>query len=96
MDSVEERNDENIDPNSNFDSEDSEDDLGDLYPTARDKKLNVIAASDKLGMVCLRYVTKNSCSVPNCDYLHDRDIVATARDKQIADLTEAKQVIKPP
>ena len=89
--SNEEENGENIDPVNNFDPEDSEDDLGETDSTARDKKLNAITASDKLGMACFRCVTKNSCSIPNCEYSHDRDIVAAARDKQMADLTEAKR-----
>ena len=90
MESVEEENDENVDPGSNVDPEDS-DDLGETDSTAREKKLNAITASDKLGMACFRCVTKNSCSIPNCEYSHDRDIVAAARDKQMADLTEAKR-----
>ena len=91
MESVEEENDENTDPVSNFDPEDSEDDLEETDSADRDKKLNAITASDKLGMACFRCVTKNSCSIPNCEYSHDRDIVAAARDKQMADLTEAKR-----
>jgi len=91
MESVEEENGEKIDPVNKFDPEDSEDDLGETDSTARDKKLNAITASDKLGMACFRCVTKNSCSIPNCEYSHDRDIVAAARDKQMADLTEAKR-----
>jgi hypothetical protein len=91
MESVEDENDENVDPGNNFDHEDSEDDLGETDSTARDKKLNAITASDKLGMACFLCVTKNSCSIPNCEYSHDRDIVAAARDKQMADLTEAKR-----
>jgi ketopantoate hydroxymethyltransferase len=58
---------------------------------ARDKKLNAIIASDKLGMACFRCVTKNSFSIPNCEYSHDRVIIAAARDKQMADLTETKR-----
>ena len=88
MESVEEENDENIDPVNNFDSED---DLGETDSSARDKKLNAIIASDKLGMACFGCVTKNSCSIPNCEYSHDRDIIAAARDKQMADLTQAKR-----
>jgi len=94
MESVEEENDENIDP-ANFGPEDSEDDFGETDSTARDKKLNAITVSDKLGMACFRCVTKNSCSIPNCEYSHDRDIVAAARDKQMADLTEAKRQMQP-
>ena len=56
--SNEEENGENIDPVNNFDPEDSEDDLGETDSTARDKKLNAITASDKLGMACFRCVTK--------------------------------------
>jgi hypothetical protein len=48
MESVQEENDENIDPVNNFDPDDSEDDLGVTDSTARDKKLNAITASDKL------------------------------------------------
>jgi len=91
MESVEEENDENIDPGNNFDPEDSEDALGETDSTARDKKLNAITARGKLGMTCFRCVTTNSCTIPNCEYSHDRDIVAAARDKQMADLTEAKR-----
>jgi len=91
MESVEKENDENVDPGNNFDPEDSEEDLGETDSTARDKKLNAITASDKLGMACFRCVTKNSCTIPNCEYSHDRDIVAAARDKQMADLTDAKR-----
>ena len=91
MESVEEENDKNVDLGNNISPEDSEDDLGEMDSTARDKKLNAITASDKLGMACFRCVTKNSCSIPNCEYSHDRDIVAAARDKQMADLTEAKR-----
>ena len=36
-------------------------------------------------------MTKNSCSIPNREYSHDHDIVAAARDKQMADVTEAKR-----
>jgi hypothetical protein len=71
MESVEEDNDENVDPGNDLDPEDSEDDLGELDTTTRDKKLNAITASDKF-----RCVTKNSCTIPNCEYSHDRDIVA--------------------
>ena len=91
MESVEEENDENIDPVNNFDSED---DLGETDSSARDKKLNAIIASDKLGMACFGCVTKNSCSIPNCEYSHDRDIIAAARDKQMADLTQAKRQVQ--
>jgi hypothetical protein len=89
--SIEEENDENIDPVNNFDPEDSEDDFRETDSTAGDKKLNAIIASDKMEMPCFRCVTKNSCSIPNCEYSHDRDIIAAARDKQMADLTEAKR-----
>jgi len=91
MESVEEENDENTDPVNNFDPEDSEDDLEEMDSTATDKKLNDITASDKLGMACFRCVTKNSFTIPNCEYSHGRDIVAAARDKQMADLTETKR-----
>jgi len=66
MESVEEENDENVDPGNNFDPEDSEDDLGETDSIAKDKKLNAITAGDKLGMACFRCVTKNSFSIPNC------------------------------
>ena len=67
------------------------DDLGELDLIPRDKKLKAITASDKLEMACFRCVSKNSCSIPNCEYSHDHDIVTAARDKQMADLTEAKR-----
>jgi hypothetical protein len=92
MEAVKEENDENIDPDTNFNPEDSEDDPDETdNATVWDKKLNAIIASDKLRTACFRCVSKNSCSIPNCEYSHDRDIVAAARDKQMADLTEAKR-----
>jgi hypothetical protein len=38
MESVEEENDKNVDPGNNISPEDSEDDLGEMDSTARDKK----------------------------------------------------------
>ena len=98
MESVEEENDENADPESNLAcvedefAEDSDVLLCSEFPST--KKLNAITASDKLGMACFRMVTKNSCLLPNCEYSHDNSIVAAARDKQIADLTETKRAIQ--
>ena len=92
MESVEEENDENADPENNvaYDEDEVPDDnvakLCYEIPS-NTKKLNAITVSDKLSMACLRYVTENSCSLPNCEYSHDRDIVAAARNKQMADLT---------
>jgi hypothetical protein len=80
MESVEEENDESIDPANNFETEDSEDDLDELNPTSISKKLNAITASDKLGMTSFRFVTKNSCAVPNCEYSQDKVTVSTVRD----------------
>ena len=94
MESVQEENDENIDPENNMADDENEfaedDDAMLCYKSPSTKKLNAITASDKLGMACYRYVTKNSCSLLNCEYSHDRDIVAAERDKQMADLSEAE------
>jgi len=82
--SVDEANDENIDTENYIDHDDDKD----------IEVINAITASDKLGMACYRYVTKNSFSLPNCEYSYDRDVVAAARDKQMSDLTEAKRLIQ--
>ena len=72
MDSVEEEGDENIDPENNMADDEDEfaenDDVMLCCETPSNKKLNAMTASDKLGMACFRYVTKNSCSLPNCEY----------------------------
>ena len=38
-----------------------------------------------------RHVTKNFCGLAHCEYSHDPTVIAIARDKQMADLTNAKR-----
>jgi len=50
-----------------------------------------MTASERLNAACFRMVNKNSCSQVNCEYSHDKAVIAAARDKQMADLTAAKR-----
>ena len=49
-----------------------------------------MTANEKLNVACFWMVNKNSCSQVNCEYCHDKALIAAARDKQMLDLTEAK------
>jgi len=97
MESVLEEGDEKIDPEDNAVNDESEftdDDAMFCHESPSTKKLNAITASDKLGMACFRMVTRNSCQIPNCEYSHDSHIVGAARDKQMAEMTEAKRAMQ--
>lgn len=85
MESVAKENNENEEPES-YIMEDGDTDPG--------KTTSAITATYKLDMECFRFVTKNLCSLPNCEYSHDKDVVAAARDKQISDLTKAKKLMQ--
>ena len=80
----EEFNDENEDPVDNVMVADE--------PIASDNVSALIQmASDRLGQPCFRMVSNNSCQQVNCEYSHDKMLVAAARDKKIKDLMAVKQ-----
>ena len=58
------------------------------------KNIAIMTASEKLNAACYRMVNKNSCSQVNCEYSHDKALIAAARDKQMSDLTEAKRLMQ--
>ncbi len=76
----EEDNDENVDPyvSSNTESESL-------------ASIKVMTASERLSTACYKMVSKNSCNQVNCEYSHDKAIVAAARDKTITDLMAVKR-----
>ena len=83
MESVQEEvedNDENVDPyvSSNTESESL-------------ASIKVMTASERLGTACYKMVSKDSCNQVNCEYSHDKAIVAAARDKTITDLMAVKR-----
>jgi hypothetical protein len=55
------------------------------------ESIAAMTASERLNAACFRMVNKNSCSQVNCEYSHDKAVIAAARDKQMADLTAAKR-----
>lgn len=70
---------------------------GEYFPvcgSCDDSSMSVMTASEKLLKTCYRHLTKNYCGVPNCEYSHDPGIIAAARDKSIADLTNAKRELQ--
>jgi hypothetical protein len=56
--------------------------------------IKIMIASEKLSSACFGMVIRNSCKQVNCEYSHDKAIIAVARDKQIADLTAAKRAMQ--
>lgn len=58
------------------------------------ESIAAMTASERLNAACYRMVKKNSCSRVNCEYSHDKAVIAAARDKQISDLTETKRLIQ--
>ena len=56
--------------------------------------IKIMTASEKLSSACFGMVIRNSCKQVNCEYSHDKAIIAVARDKQIADLTAAKRAMQ--
>lgn len=82
---------ENEDPLSNEANQDYVEEESSLYKPCDSSGMSVMTASEKMLKACFRYLTKNFCAVPKCEYSHDPVIIAAARDKQIADLQNAKQ-----
>ena len=56
--------------------------------------IKIMTASEKLSSACFGMVIRNSCKQVNCEYSHDKAIIAVAGDKQIADLTAAKRAMQ--
>ena len=83
----EEHNDEIEDPQDNV--------MADDEPVASANVSAAIStASDRVGQPCFRMVSQNSCSQVNCEYSHDRALVAAARDKTINDLMAVKRSLQ--
>jgi hypothetical protein len=78
-----EEEDDNEEPNENKDPSDNVIIEADKHhPTT---SIKVMTASEKLRSACFGMVIRNSCKQVNCEYSHDKAIIAAARDKQIAD-----------
>ena len=90
-DGDENENFENEDPQSNIANQDYVEEESLFCEPSDNSGVSVMTASEKLLKACFNQLTKNSCQVINCEYSHDPVIVATARDKQIADLQKVKQ-----
>ena len=86
-----EEEDDNEEPNETKDPSDNVIiDTDRHHPTTSIK----MTASEKLSSACFAMVIRNSCKQVNCEYSHDKAIIAAARDKQIADLTAAKRAMQ--
>ena len=87
-----EEEDDNEEPNETKDPSDNVIiDTDRHHPTT---SIKVMTASEKLSSACFAMVIRNSCKQVNCEYSHDKAIIAAARDKQIADLTAAKRAMQ--
>jgi hypothetical protein len=68
--------------------------VSDVQERPQATSIKIMTASEKLSSACFGMVIRNSCKQVNCEYSHDKAIIAVARDKQIADLTAAKRAMQ--
>lgn len=85
-----EEDDDNKEPNENKAPADNViHEADEHHPTT---SIKIMTASEKLSNACFGMV--NSCKQVNCEYSHDKAIIAVARDKQIVDLMVAKRAMQ--
>jgi hypothetical protein len=87
-----EEDDDNKEPNENKAPADNViHEADEHHPTT---SIKIMTASEKLSNACFGMVIRNSCKQVNCEYSHDKAIIAVARDKQIVDLMVAKRAMQ--